>query len=156
MKTGKLHRLTNNLFSAFLVCLAILIIVTPVFANSSTWSFLAFYDGRYLSGKANGVFHTLTAGSLTNSGSIWVTMIMGGSPNGLQPWYFEVWKKNTIFDQKICTSNPVYPNVMVGRQYATTFSKNCGNIPDGKYYLVIWRSESDNREVQGSGTLTTR
>jgi hypothetical protein len=132
-----------------------LIMVTPVFANSSSWSFLAFYDRYYLSGKANGVFHNMTAGQLTNSGKIWVTMIMGGIPAGMYPWYFEVWKKNTVFDQLICTSSPVYPNVMVGSQYATSFTKSCGNISAGTYYLVIYRAQSDNREVQGSGTLHT-
>lgn len=148
-------RIRNYVITLLMTVIIMLVMVTPALANSSTWSFLAFYDGRYLSGKANGVFHTMTAGALTNSGKIWVTMIQGGTPNGLQPWYFEVWKKNTLFDTKICTSDPVYPNVMVGSQYPTNFSKSCGNISAGKYYLVIWRADSDNREVKGTGTLRT-
>ena len=155
MKSLKYSRIKNHIVTSIFLVFAMLVMASPVLANSSNWWFLAYYDRYYLSGKANGVFHNMTAGNLTNSGYIYVTYIQGGTPSGRQPWYFEVWKKNTLVDKKICTSNAVYPNVMVGPNYKTNFSKNCGNISSGSYYLVIWRAASDNREVTGSGTLAT-
>jgi hypothetical protein len=37
----------------------------------------------------------MTAGALTISGTIKTTAIYG-TPNGAQPWYFEVWKDGLI------------------------------------------------------------
>lgn len=145
----------KSLLSILLVLFSLLVMVSPVLANTSNWWFLALYDRYYLNGENNGVYHSMDSGNLTISGSIWVTMIMGGDPPPPEAFYFQVWKNNTWFDTKICTSGGVTPSVMVGPAYAESFSKNCGSISSGDYYLVIWRGDADDREVEGSGTLVT-
>jgi hypothetical protein len=151
MKPPKLLIFRNKFVTMLLVLLAMLIMVTPALANSSSWSFLAFYDGRVINGKSNGAFHSMTAGALTISGTIKTTAIFG-APNGAQPWTFEVWQDG-LFPSKKCTAGPVA--VPVSLNQTKSFSKACGNIPAGSYYLVIWRAATDNREVTGSGTLQT-
>lgn len=137
----------------FLVILA-LTVATPVLANSSSWSFLAFYDRYYINGKTNGVFHDMTAGNMTISGSLTTTMIMG-NVLPVQAFTFEVWKVGTLWDTKVCTTGSFNPPRLVGDP-ATPVSWNCGAQSAGKYYLVIYRAKADNREVTGSGTISTQ
>ena len=151
MQPPKLFIIRNKIVTAMLLLLAMFIMTTPVLANSSSWSFLAFYNGRVINGKTNGVFHSMTAGALTISGTIKTTAIYG-TPNGAQPWYFEVWQDG-LFPSKKCTAGPVA--VPINLNQTNSFSKACGSIPTGSYYLIIWRAALDNREVTGSGTLKT-
>lgn len=151
MKLPKISTIRNKTITVVFVLLITLIMVTPALANTSSWYFLAYYDGRVINGKTNGVFHQMTAGALTISGTIKTTAIYG-TPNGAQPWYFEVWKDG-LFPSKKCTAGPVA--VPLSWNQTNSFSKACGSIPAGSYYLVIWRAATDNREVTGSGTLRT-
>lgn len=151
MQPPKYSTFKKNIIAATMTLVAVLIMVTPALANSRSWSFLAFYDGRVINGKNNGVFHSMTAGALTISGTIKTTAIFG-TPSGAQPWTFEVWQDG-LFPSKKCTAGPVA--VPVGLNQTNSFSKACGSIPAGSYYLVIWRAAVDNREVTGSGTLKT-
>jgi len=151
MKPTKYSTIRNRVVTTAMTLLALLVMATPVLANTSSWSFLAYYDGRVINGKTNGVFHQMTAGALTISGTIKTTAIYG-TPNGAQPWYFEVWK-NGLISSKKCTAGPVA--VPLSWNQTNSFSKACGTITAGSYYLVIWRAATDNREVTGSGTLKT-
>lgn len=151
MKLPKISTIRNKMTTVVFVLFVMLIMVTPAFANTSNWYFLAYYDGRVINGKTNGVFHQMTAGALTIGGTIKTTAIFG-TPNGAQPWYFEVWK-NGLIPSKKCTAGPVA--VPLSWNQTNSFSKACGSISAGSYYLVIWRAASDNREVTGSGTLRT-
>lgn len=45
-------------------------VVFPVLADSSNWSFTGTITGNVVNGASNNVFHTLTAGTMTLSGSI--------------------------------------------------------------------------------------
>lgn len=148
---SKRSTIRNRIITIAMTLIALLIMATPVLANSSSWWFLAYYDGRVINGHDNGVFHSMTAGTLTISGTITTTAIYGTS-NGAQPWYFEVWKDGLIHTKK-CTAGPVA--VPLSWNQSNSFSKNCGSITSGSYYLVIWRAATDNREVTGSGTLRT-
>jgi len=124
---------------------------TPALANTSSWYFLAYYNGRVVNGKTNGVYHQMTAGTLTISGTIKTTAVYGNPPTA-KPWHFEVrkWSNDTI----VCTAGPVAVPLLWNQ--TKSFSKVCGAIPAGKYYLKIWRAAADDREVTGSGTLVTK
>lgn len=154
MNSHKYSRIRNHFVTSIFLILAMLIMATPALANTSSWYFLAYDYGLVIDGSVNGVYHTMTAGNLTNSGSLWVTRTL---PNPLSPapFYFRVKKSQIGPDPTICTSGAVTPSVMVGSQYKVSFSKNCGTISAGTYYLYIWRNYTDGREVQGSGTLRT-
>lgn len=151
MQLSKRSNIKNRIVTTIMILLAALVMATPVLANSSSWYFLAFYDKTTVNGKANGVFHTMTAGQLTISGTLKTTAIYGTAltPKG---WYFEAWKVGLI-DSKKCTIGPIAPPVSLNQ--TISFSNVCGTIPAGKYYLIIKRVAPDNREVQGNGTLKT-
>jgi len=150
-KLPKISTIRNKAITSIFVLLAMFIMATPAFANTSSWSFLAFYDGRVINGKTNGVSHQMTAGALTISGTITTTAVYGNLPTA-KPWYFEVrkWSNNAI----VCTAGPI-PVPLLWNQ-TQSFSKACGSIPAGKYYLKIWRADADDREVTGSGSLVTK
>jgi hypothetical protein len=131
--------------------------VTPVLANSSDYSWLAYSDyGYVIDGSVNGVYHTLTVGSLTNSGSLWVTRTNPNPINPPTPFYIRVKKSVFGIDPTICTTSAITPSIMVGQQYNVSYSLNCGSISSGTYYLYIWRNSIDGREVKGSGTLSSQ
>lgn len=67
MKSSKLYStIKDHIVTTFLMLSIMLIMVTPVLANTSNWAFIGTIPGRYLNGGDNGVYHTMTAGSLTN------------------------------------------------------------------------------------------
>lgn len=136
------------------ILLAILVMTTPVLANSSNWSFTSNLDGMVWNGT---VLHTMTAGNLTNSGTIYVAAAQGASQE-VASWKIIVRRKNTIGYTTIC-SVTVKPSYYVGYQYAVPFSKNCGQITAGKYYIRFERitstGYSDHRQVVINGTLFT-
>ncbi|MDX2074965.1 MAG: hypothetical protein SFZ02_00920 [bacterium] len=137
---------------ALLILFAMLIMVFPVFANTSGWSFTGTVAGRVVNGGNNGIYHNMTAGSLTNSGSIWPTFANPGSTSP-SPWVFEVWKDNGIFDSFICASSPVTTGTTIGQ--GTSFSQGCGTISSGSYYLVAWRATTDGRSYSASGSFSS-
>lgn len=149
---NKKHKsLKSKMIAIAMAILAALIIVSPVLANSSNWWFLARYDGRIINGASNGVFHQMTAGYVTVAGTLETTAIYG-TPNGNQGWTFEVWKDGFI-RVKQCSVGKVAAPASWGDR--VNFSLGCGNISSGSFYLRIWRGETDNREVEGWGTLST-
>ena len=141
----------NRVITLAMTLLVALVMVTPVMANSSGWYFLAFYDGRVVNGHDNGVFHQMNAGYLTVAGTLETTAIYG-SPNGNQGWTFEVWK-DTFIHQKMCGVGKVAAPASWGD--TVSFSYRCANVASGSYFMKIWRAETDNREVEGWGTLST-
>lgn len=152
MKLSQYSPIRNCVVTVMLVVFAMLITISPVLANTSNWSFQSTVDGRYLDGLANGVRHVMTAGTLTNSGSIWATSAIPGANTNANPWTFEVWKEVTGLDPKIC-SVVVTPRTALNSP--VSFSKGCGSITAGTYYLIIFRSASDGRAYAGSGNLRT-
>jgi len=141
----------NKIIAVAMVILASLVIVSPVIANTSSWYFLAFYDGRIIIGAHNGVFHQMNAGYVTVAGTLETTAIYG-SPNGNQGWTFEVWKDGLI-RRKQCSVGKVAAPASWGD--TISFSLGCGNISSGSFYLRKWRAATDNREIEGWGTLST-
>ncbi|GAB4578766.1 MAG: hypothetical protein Fur0022_15030 [Anaerolineales bacterium] len=156
MKVVKHSAIRNHTVTAILLLFAMLIMVSPAFANSGNYSWLAYQDfGYVIDGSVNGIFYNMTAGSLTNNGSLWVTAAYPNATN--PPAYFKIAVKKSVIgpDPTICTTAKIYPSLMVGSQYAVSYTKSCGTISAGTYYMYIYRNAIDGREVQGNGTIQT-
>jgi hypothetical protein len=103
-----------------------------------------------VNGKDNGIVHTMTAGTLSHTGAVWQYQT-APNPVGPNQVHIEVWK-DTLFDDLICTVTltPYTTNNL--KKY---FSKNCGTISAGNYFIVVWKVEDDGRDDKGTGTLYT-
>lgn len=79
-----------------LLALAMVTIITilPVYAASSEWAFSMNYDGRYVNGSNNGVYHKLSKGGVKLSGTVENTY---SRPGALGPYtiYIELLNKNS-------------------------------------------------------------
>lgn len=137
----------NNITTVFVLVIIALMMTAPVLANSSRWQFTGTVWGEVVDGKANGVLHYMTAGNLTNSGSLQI--YQQSSYPTVEPWYVEV-RKDAFFNPLICKSNAITPTTS-----GKSFTVNCGSISSGNYYLRIYRDQTDGRAVAGSGHLTT-
>lgn len=158
MKPPKYSPIKVRITTALLLVLIALIVAVPVLANSSSWSFFLPDNAYAVDGKANGRIHTMTAGTLTFSGSFYVSRVIPAAGNP-SPVKFTVYKLGSgLFDpDRVICSTTITPSKMVGSAYAKSFSKNCGTIAAGKYYIYILRtlSAADGYELVGSGTLRT-
>ena len=146
---------TRIKYASILAFLAGLLVVQPVFANSRAWSFTMSPRSRVVDGKANGVFHTMDAGTLTLSGNLWVhsTLVNPTGPASVTVAVRQ--HKKWWFDSTVC-SQRVTPSKTVGSHHKVSINKNCGKIGSGTYYLVISRGYEDGREIRGSGQISTR
>jgi len=150
MKFSKYHLVTKNqIFSAAFIIFAMLIMIFPALANSSSWSFTGITGGNVVNGKVNGVFHTMTAGTLIYSGSL-VTASIANPSTPIQTWTLQVRRKST--DAIVCQTTDVPSNAVGG---SAPFNKNCGSISADTYYLYMFRNQYDGRIINGSGTLQT-
>jgi len=130
----------------------LLVFAAPAWANSSSYEFTM--NNYYVSGKNNGVFHSLTAGRLTNSGQIWAYEKLVGAGNPY-PVYIEVWKVGFLIWDDLMCSLQVTPSTTVNQR--TSYFKNCGNVPaSSQYYVVASKAGIDGYHLQASGTLTTQ
>lgn len=107
---------------------------------------------QYVSGADNGQFHPMSAGSLTNSGSVRVASRDGGSSANPTFVTIEVRKDQFGPDPLVCTRN-VTPPSTVGQ--STFFSKACGTISAATYYLIVFKGVDDGWNLTGSGSLST-
>lgn len=127
----------------------LLIMLTPVFANSSSYSFTMDY--RYVNGKSNGVTHGLDAGYLTNSGVLWA---YAKAPGAVGPYPVTIAVvKDELIDRTICTVS-VTPYTTLG--VIKSFSQGCGNVKTGVYYIEAWKANDDGWDIKVIGTLTTQ
>ncbi|HEU4326847.1 MAG TPA: hypothetical protein VFS21_27150 [Roseiflexaceae bacterium] len=156
MNTLQWTNVRNRVATGLAMLFMVLVMAIPVLANSSSWYFYMYRDGRVVDGWNNGVTHNLSAGTLTLSGKIWTAAIYP-NPISVQPITVEVRQKTFLSSTLICSSSPVSPSANnIGSSFGVNFSKNCGSIvssPD--YYLFIWRAATDGREIEGNGTLST-
>lgn len=132
----------------------LLVMALPAFANSSNYAWDMPWDGYYVNGKNNGVLHSLTAGTLTNSGSLWEYYKIGGASATPHDITIEVWRVDTIFDNKICSITVTPYTTLYQKKY---YSQNGGTIIADDYYIVVWKNnEQDGWSTAGSGTLTSQ
>jgi len=117
-----------------------------VYALSSSWGFTMGYDGCYLNGSKNNVYHSLAKGGVSISGTIRNTYSQPGAtgPNQLT---FVLMNKTSGNSFGKVTVTPVANGF---KTFAGTFSSVGGGT---SYYLVIYRANPDGRTLVGSGTL---
>ena len=105
-----------------------------------------------MDGSVTGVYHGLDAGSMTNSGSATAFSKDPGALAAPNPITVEVWK-DEFFDSKDCSvQRTISSSLNVYRGY----SKGCGNVSVGVFYLVIWKVADDGWNMKGTGTLRTQ
>lgn len=132
---------------SMLVFLAITVItILPIYATSSNWGFSMNWDGRYVNGANNGVYHSLEKGGVQLSGTIENTY---SRPGALGPYkvYIELLNKTS---GNSFGEISVIPKADALKYFSGTFSSVGGGT---KYYLVAYRTESDGRRIEADGTL---
>ncbi len=153
MKTIKSVFSKKNLIESLVITILLLVMATPVLANSYNWGWTSNDYGMIIDGKRNGITYNLTAGTMTLQGGV---TIIEDTSFGLATWRHTVKKVNLLIDSSVCSVS-VTPE-LPGVRYP--FSKNCGSQPAATYYLYIERltstGESDYRIVTGSGTISTQ
>lgn len=132
------------------VTLTIILIFTSVFAlpalgASSSYSF--DMEFRYVSGKDNGMYHSLDSGSVGIRGSAYV---YESRPGAVGPYDI----KYSLYRDVSWLPDPEYGTVNGGIN--TTFdARFTSNVPQSdNFYLIIWKTEVDGHKVRGSGTLS--
>jgi len=156
MKISIFAKIKNVVFKAVILSFLLLTMTSPVLANSAGYEWLAYKDiGNVIDGSAHGRLYTINAGKLTNTGKLWVTSADVTATNPPSWFTVAVYKQVVGPDKLICKTAKITPSLMVGSQYAKSYTVNCGTIAKGVYYLYIERKDPDGREVKGSGTIST-
>ena len=91
----------------------------------SNWGFSMNWDGRYVNGANNGVYHSL------GPYKVYIELLNKTSGNS----FGEI---------------SVIPKAEALKYFSGTFSSVGGGT---KYYLVAYRTESDGRRIEADGTL---
>lgn len=104
-----------------------------------------------MDGQRNGVYHQLDAGSLRNTGQIWVHSWDSYQTPGIAEVFIQVWKDESFFDEKKCELSVKPYDTGSGKQ----FGKACGSVPTGYYFIVAWKDYDDGRNVKAQGNLIT-
>ncbi|MBK9258425.1 MAG: hypothetical protein IPM54_01155 [Polyangiaceae bacterium] len=117
---------------------------------------------RLVNGRTNKRFHVLEAGTLTLSGKLWIHEKRRGAPSRPMRIKIEVVKESndgTDSDEKnsLC-SVIVTPSTTLHER--TEYSKSCGRIETGKYWIRVNKFEAESGDGdgwhnQGSGILVT-
>lgn len=146
MKTKK-RVLFNSTIIMLLILSMFFIGSLTVLAKSSSVSFTMNWDGRYINGKNNGVYHSLSAGGVQIRGTIENTYTRPGAvgPNTIT---IELWNKTT---GNYFGSVKVTPKANSRKSFSGTFSSVGGG---NKYYLIIYRANADGRRMVGNATLS--
>ena len=123
-------------------------------ANSSAFSWTMRW--RYVGGDRNSRYHALDAGALTINGKLWIYEKARASASSPLTIQIEVLKEN---DEKnvLCTLTVVPSTILNDKK---EFSKTCGRIETGKYWVRITKPGATNHDGdgwhnQGAGTLAT-
>lgn len=129
------------------IVLSLALLAQPVFAASSyNWSFSIPYWASIVKvdGKKNGVLYHLTKGTLTVSGKIY----RDNRTAVTYPVDVAVYQQKTLwFDSKVCSQKVT---ATTSGQY---FSKNCGTVSEGTYYMVFTGSSWEDNSLWGNGTI---
>lgn len=142
----------KHVLRVFLLTVALIVMALPALANSSSYQWEMSHEGRNVNGKRNGVLHDMTAGELTNSGEVWQYFNLQGATGPLKVG-IEVRKVNTLFDSSVCIA---YVTPSAELNDPVSYSKDCGTISDGTYYIVAFKGDMDGRSTAGRGVLETQ
>lgn len=140
--------------AAVIPCFVIALLAGRAVASSSSFSWVM--NNRQVHGQNNGRLHALDAGELTLSGKIWITEKKGKSATTPLPITIKVFKEGSERDA-VC-SVTVIPDTAVNNK--KEYSKSCGRIESGKYWILINKDGADNPDGegwhnQGTGSLIT-
>lgn len=126
------------------------IMVTPIYAASSSWGFTMSTNGRVVDGGKNGAFHTLKKGKVKISGNIHTNSVRYGNGLSTNQLNFELYNKTTgncFGNVKVRPSGYAFSSV----DFSGKYDKAVGG--GTKYYLYIWRGESDGTGLDATGKL---
>lgn len=142
--------------AGLVVLCSVSMIAAQAQANSSNFSWRM--DKRYISGKDNGRFHMLDAGTVTIQGHIEITERLRGSVSTPIPIVISLVHVDLAPEQASCKIT-ITPDTAVGA--SKPFSVTCGNIKSGKYWLLIKKNtemnpDGDGWHNRGSGTVSTQ
>lgn len=140
--------------AAPLFSIAIAWLAGTAVASSSSFSWTM--NKRVVNGQSNGRLHVLDAGELTLSGKIWITEKKAKSASSPLPITIKVLKAGSERDA-VCSITMI-PDTAVNNK--KDFSKSCGRVESGKYWILINKDGADNPDGegwhnQGSGSITT-
>lgn len=126
------------------------VITVPVYAYSTNWAMEMSTNGRIVDGEKNGAFHKLDAGKVSINGTIFTHSNANGNGQPTNKLHFSLYNKTSgnyfgSIDAK--PSGYAYGEV----DFSGTYEESVGG--GTKYYLYIWRSESDGTHVSASGKL---
>lgn len=142
----------KRIFVQSILILSILTVLAAptALANTAGWSFTM--DHRYVNGKDNGITHAMTAGNMTNDGSIWAYSKDAGatpSPNSVT---VAVYRQDVFTDPKICdTTLTPYTTLHLEK----SFYESCGSVQTDDYYIVAYKGADDGWNIKGDGILDT-
>lgn len=139
----------RKIFTTIIIAALLFTMSVPTFAKSSKFGFTL--SNRVVDGSENGKYHSLDGGTYA---SISGSMVQTGGAT-------ETDLKNTIYAElRNKTSGNSFGVVTLGKPSGgimrTTFSGTFDERKTGggtKYYLIIYRGESDGRTMSGEGTL---
>ncbi len=130
-----------------------IIVLIPVYAATSSWKFSMSTGGCEVNGKKNGVFHKLSKGKVGISGEVYTHSNANGNGGPTNYLNFSLYNKTTgnyFGNVKVKPSGYAFGT----KKISGTYSKAVGG--GTKYYLVIYRSNSDGTKLSGSGKLKNK
>lgn len=142
----------KNTFMLRCMALSVVIVFTLlissifVFALSSSWGFKMGSDGSYINGNNNKVYHSLAKGGVSITGIVKNSYSVLGATGPNQLTFVLMNRTSGNSFGKVY----VTPKAGGSKSFSGTFSSVGGGTT---YYLVIYRANSDGRELVGSGTL---
>ena len=143
-----MKRIKEIAVSIFVVVLIGITLSVPVWAVTFYWSFDMSTNGRVVDGNKNGVYHKLSKGYVKIKGSIYTEKNAKGDGQPTNYVHFQLYNKssgNCFGDIKKKPSGTALKSV----DFSGVYSKKVGG--GNKYYLVIWRGDSDGTSIGGSG-----
>lgn len=154
MKSAPWNKLSICGVSLAVFC-SVLVIIEHAQASSSGFSWTM--NLREVDGYKNRQVRHLEGGTLTLEGKIWIhEKIRTANPTPEQV-RIEVFRDEFGKDPSIC-SVLVRPSTILNDK--RDFSRGCGRVETGNYYLVIakphGKDDVDGWHNQGSGSITTK
>lgn len=112
---------------------------------------------REVDGSRNRKLYHLDSGTLSISGSVWVTEKVRGANSAPLEITVEILRDEFGRNASIC-SLQVKPSTILNER--RDFSRSCGRVESGTYYLVVakphGKDDVDGWHNEGSGSLTTK
>lgn len=136
--------------AALLAIVAVAMVALPSVANTRNYAWEM--NHRYVSGDDNGVYHTLTAGSMTFTGTVWPYSTDAGHTTSPYTITTRVYRQAFPSDVVACSAS-ITPWAVINAQ--RSFSASCGSEPADTYYVQAGTVEDDGWNTRGTGQVAT-